>query len=270
MSSRGEPARWTTTTPAGELSIADWPGADPVVLALHGRAGHGREWDRLAAALVDRRILAADLRGHGESNWTSDYLIESMVDDVLHCLDATGAGRVDVVGHSLGGLIAMVLAAREPERVRRLVVADIGPVLPRGAAAALNDPPPDDFASPQDAVVHLRSQHPVAPDDVLARRVEHGLVPAPNDRWRWRHDPALDHLTSDPTFTRLWDHWDAIEVPVLIVRGGQSAILSADLAAEMAERGFACELSVVPRAGHDVHTDLPERFGDLVQSFLHR
>lgn len=252
----------------GALSVAEWPGPLPTVIALHGRAGHAREWDWLADSLVTRHLVAPDLRGHGESSWADDYRLASMVGDVISCIDATASGPVDVVGHSLGGLVAMVLAAEHPEMVRRLVIADIGPEL-RHLDSTADGSPSVTFDSQEAAIANLRDRHPIAPVEVLTGRVMHGVVPDPAGGWRWRHDPAVDDVSTDPVLRLLWEHWEAVEAPTLVIRGGESIVLSEELAGQMKHRARATvDLACIGDAGHNVHADRPEEFGELVLRWI--
>jgi len=98
-------------------------GGQPV-LALHGVTGHARRWQVLVEALPALRWLTVDLRGHGRSPWVPPWNLEQHVADVLAVLDRAGLDRVDVVGHSFGGAIAVHLTRTAPERVRRLVLLD--------------------------------------------------------------------------------------------------------------------------------------------------
>ena len=100
--------------------------ADTVpVLAIHGVMGHGGRFGQLAAAAVpDRPVLAPDLRGHGGSTWDPPWDAATHIADLLAVLDRDGTGRIDVVGHSFGGLLATHLAAAVPGRVRRVVLLD--------------------------------------------------------------------------------------------------------------------------------------------------
>ena len=100
----------------------------PPVLMLHGMMGHAREWDTLATALADRfRVIALDQRGHGESDHAHDYGVDVMVADTLAVITRLGLVRPHLIGHSMGGMIGMVLAAEHPDAVDRLIVIDIAP-----------------------------------------------------------------------------------------------------------------------------------------------
>ncbi|MBE7189902.1 alpha/beta fold hydrolase, partial [Jatrophihabitans endophyticus] len=97
----------------------------PVVLLLHGLASDADTWDRVVPLLAGRglRPVALDLPGHGGSDPAGSYLLEDLADEVLAFLDAAGVARATLVGHSLGGAIAMTVADAAPDRVRALVLA---------------------------------------------------------------------------------------------------------------------------------------------------
>jgi lipase len=111
------------------------PADGPPVLALHGVTGHGRRWRRFAeGGLPGRQVFAPDLRGHGQSTWLPPWTVERHVADLVELLDGLGLQAVAVVGHSMGGLVALHLAVTVPERVSRLVLLD--PMVDVGGADA--------------------------------------------------------------------------------------------------------------------------------------
>lgn len=125
------------------LAVRSWPAqrpsrCSPVVL-LPATAETAEDWDVVASALCSSRtVYAVNLRGHGPSDWPGTYSIRLMADDVTRLLDGVLARTpVDLVGHSLGGLVACQVAAARPSLVRRLVLEDVGLLQPRPA-----DPPP--------------------------------------------------------------------------------------------------------------------------------
>ena len=105
---------------------------DPPLVLLHALGEGAADWAGVAPAFAQHwRVYAPDLRGHGLSDWSGDYSLELMRADVLGFLDALGLDRVDLIGHSMGGLVAYLLAGECPERVGRLILEDVAALLPR-------------------------------------------------------------------------------------------------------------------------------------------
>ena len=129
------PASKFVTLEGLKFHYLDWGGEGPPLLMLHGFTGHAHTWDRTAAGLGERyRALALDQRGHGDSDWAPVYGGRPMVEDVRRFLDAIDVERVDLMGLSMGGNVAYLFAASNPQRVARLEVLDIGPeISPVGA-----------------------------------------------------------------------------------------------------------------------------------------
>ena len=115
-----------------KLHYVEWgdPAAPPVIL-VHGGRDHARSWDAIAAGLADRhRVIVPDLAGHGDSDWSSsgDYPINAYAFDIDHLIASLGITSLPLVGHSLGGHIALRIAAARPELVTRYVsIEGIGP-----------------------------------------------------------------------------------------------------------------------------------------------
>ena len=100
----------------------------PTLLIAHGLFGAGRNWGALARKLADtRRVVTVDLRNHGESPWYASHDYKDLAGDLAEVIETLGL-PVDVLGHSMGGKAAMVLALMQPDHVNRLIVADFAPV----------------------------------------------------------------------------------------------------------------------------------------------
>ena len=111
------------------------PGAPPLVL-LHGLGEGAADWDGVAPAFARHwRVYAPDLRGHGSSDRPGDYSVELMAADALGFLDALQLDRVDLIGHSMGGLVGFLLAGDHPDRVGRLILEDVAALRPRERGA---------------------------------------------------------------------------------------------------------------------------------------
>jgi pimeloyl-ACP methyl ester carboxylesterase len=219
------------------LACRTWgPAPAPPVLLLHCRGADGADWtpiaERLAAAPAPRRVYAPDLRGHGRSDWPGDYALEAMSDDVHALLAALGIDAVDVVGHSLGGLVACLLAQRHPGVVRRLVLEDVCAPLPL-------DPPRPSAERPDGAL----------PFDWAMVRATDEQRNAPDPRWRER--------------------MCRITVPALVVAGGLTSLIPQDQVRQLAELIPDASLVTVD-AGHLVHETRPEEFLAVLREFLDR
>jgi len=194
---------------------------DPPLLLLHGLTGSGRDWDGLTPAFAASwRTYAADLRGHGDSPKSPPYSFEVMRDDVIQLLDELGLERVTLVGHSLGAVLAYLLALKQPDRVHALV---------------LEEPPP-----------------PVPLGRPLPER------PREPSRYDWRAVVGIIAQLNEPD-PAWWTDLVRIQAPTLLIGGGPTSHFPQDVLAEMAGRFPHGGLVTVP-AGHPVHANAPEEF----------
>jgi 3-oxoadipate enol-lactonase len=215
-----------------ELAYQGWgaAGAPPLVL-LHALGEQGTNWDSVAPALARHcRVYAPDLRGHGRSSWPGEYSVQLMTADVLAFLDALSLDRVDLIGHSLGGLVAYLLAAQHPDQVNRLILEDVGAPLPRPASVP---------ARPG-------GELPYDWEMVLAVR---GQIDDPDPAWLGQ----LGRITA----------------PTLVISGGPASHIPQDRVAELARRIPHARLQTIP-AGHLVHDAEPAAFTNAVLRFLQR
>jgi 3-oxoadipate enol-lactonase len=241
-------------------------GRPPSVVLLHGLGSSAADWFFQVPAFAARhRVLAPDLPGHGRSTADRPLSVEDMAAAVAALLERLGEPAAHVVGLSLGGCVALTLAAREPERVRSLVLvnafARLRPAGPRGAARLL-------------ARLGLLA---VAPMPVVAAQVARGLFPRPDQRALYER--AVASLAANPRRRYLaalgaaaaFDGRAAlasIHRPTLIVAGERDATVPR-AAAERLARGIAgARLVVVPDSGHATPADQPEVFNRVVLDFL--
>ena len=256
----------------------DWgnAGAPPLVL-LHGFTSHAHSWDTFAEAMRDEHhVLALDQRGHGESEWATDYHPLRRVEDLAAFVDALDLDRFDLLGLSMGGRCAYQYAARNPLRVDRLVIVDIAPeTAPGGAQRIANGLRSQDvFANPDEAFAVARQANPRPPDDELRKRVTHGLLQRADGTWTFRYDVALRNnsgarvVATPEEIEHDWASLGRISSDTLLVRGLHSDILSEDQAARMVAAIPSCRLVEVADAGHSVPLDNPSGFLQVVRGFL--
>ena len=252
----------------------DWGGDGPPLVMLHGLSGHARTWDHTAAALSDRyRVLALDQRGHGDSDWAPQYGIGLMAADLLAFMDALQLREVTLMGLSMGGLVSFVFTAAHPERVRRLMVLDIGPeIAPAGSrnvSAAMAES--DVFASEDEAFAQARAANPRPTDETLRHRVRHNLRSLPDGTLTFKYDKAFRsqpgawlELTAD----QLWAAWRSVRCPVLLVRGDDSPILAAETAQRMLAENPNASFASIPDCGHSITLDRPQGLLDALNLWL--
>jgi len=259
------------------LHYLDWGPADaPPVVLLHGVTGHARVWDHLAERLVPgRRVLALDQRGHGDSDPApdDDYRVGTMADDLAAFAGSLRLERFTLVGHSMGGRIAITYAADHAARLDRLVIVDIGPDIDRVGLQRVRDlmaKSPERIESEEWAVEYIRRANPLQNIDMLRERVRHGLKRLPDGELTWKYAKGLRDLMREGRgdAVDLWEPLPRIPCPTLIVRGAASDILAPDVAKTMVERLPDGRLVEIEGAGHTVPADRPDEFVREIRAFL--
>lgn len=254
------------------------PATAPPVLFAHGFGQSRRSWARTAAALVKEgwRTVTFDARGHGDSDRLADgaYQLGQFVADLLAVGESLGERPV-MVGHSMGGLLAMVAAGEvRPAPFRALVLVDITPRWEASGVARILGfmrEHLDGFASLEDAA---RSVAAYAPERSRGRSVrELGQLLRRDDdgRWRWRWDPRLlDTIPAEGERhqQRLLEAACNIDVPVLLVSGGRSDVVSERTVAEFLRNVPSAEHVEVPHATHAVAGDDSDAFIAVLAYFL--
>jgi pimeloyl-ACP methyl ester carboxylesterase len=252
----------------------------PAIVLLHGLRSYARTWEPVAAALADRyRLIALDHRGRGDSDWdpAGEYFTGTYVGDLEQFADTLQLARFALIGHSMGGTNAIVYAARHPERVRLIVIEDIGPgssASARGAERVKRElaETPRDFPSLAAARAYWRSVRPGISEEALHSRVLHTLRQDPSGRWAWKFDLegiARSRLDANPAHqVDLWPHVAALRCPALVLRGAQSDFLSIITCEEMTTRQPLLSWTQIPDAGHYVHDDNLTGYLAALRSFL--
>jgi len=260
------------------IHYLDWGTAGkPVMLLLHGLRGHCHSWDDVSARFcADYHVLALDQRGRGETDWAprGDYSTDAFVADLEEFCDALGLERFTLVGHSMGGRNSMAFAGRNPDKLDRLVIVDIGPeIAPEGAARITREvvEVPEEFDTFDDAFQRVSGQNRFASEPVMRRRLAYQTRELPNGKIGWRYDPAIREQRRNGTGAPppdLWTPLSQVPCPTLIVRGTETDTLSLSVAERMAETLADGRLVHVDNAAHMVFEDNPDGFNAALAQFL--
>jgi pimeloyl-ACP methyl ester carboxylesterase len=239
----------------------------PPLLIVHGLFGSARNWGVIAKRLSARReVVAVDLRNHGDSPRSPDNSYEALAADLAETIDRIG-GRADVLGHSMGGKAAMVLALTEPARLRRLIVADIAPVAYGHSqlryVEAMRAVDLDGVARRSDADARLA---PAVPEPALRAFLLQSLAVGPEGA-AWKLN--LDALGAEmPRIMRFPEIAGRFEGPTLFLTGAASDYVRPEHRAAILARFPAAVFEAMPGAGHWLHAEAPRPFGDAVEAFL--
>lgn len=248
----------------------DWGSrtAPPVVL-LHGLNVQAHTWDPIAAELAEHfHVIAMDMRGHGDSDWSREgYRVRSMARDVHGLIDALGMGPVQLVGHSAGVRVAIAVAGERPETITGLALSDAGPANSPSGAVAMRD-----FIQATTNLRGFRGEaaarefyvgfHPEWREDFIDLHVRHQL------RVNWagklvpKADPDVQWITGSvslPDVAYLWQMSERLAMPTLLMVGRRSNVLDEAVVEKM--------LATMPNSsvrwfdtGHYVPREAPEEF----------
>jgi pimeloyl-ACP methyl ester carboxylesterase len=258
-----------------QVSVVRWGRGEPEVVFLHGGGQNARTWDLVLLGL-GRPALAIDLPGHGQSSWREDkdYGPGRNAEAVAAVLGELAPDARGVVGMSLGGLTLIRLAAAHPGLVRRAVLVDVTPgsgeasqrltAEQRGTVALTSGP--HTYPSREEMIEAAVRASPRRPASAVRRGVIHNSRQLPDGTFAWRYDlPGPGLLTEIPT---LWDDLGSLTMPVLLVKGAESAFTTESDLAEVKRRLPAARVDVVPDSGHAVQSDQPAALTALLSAFL--
>ena len=251
--------------------LGDSPAPGSTVAFCHGLFGQGKNWTQVAKALsADHRVVLLDMPNHGRSAWTETFDYVELADLVAAELEPHAP--VALVGHSMGGKIAMCLALRHPELVERLVVVDVAPVAyPSGREFVGYI---ETMRAMDLSVIERRDQAEEALREAVPNRVVRSFLlqnlRRTDDGWQWQ--PNLDLLGEEMDALTGWpadELGDAsYDGPVLWVGGARSDYISDEHAGEMDRRFPRNRRVLIKGAGHWVHSEQPEVFLEVLRRFL--
>jgi esterase len=254
------------------LHYLDWgnPNASPVVL-LHGLCGNAHYWDFFASSVASEyHVLALDQRGHGDSGWAESYGPKGYVLDLEAFADNLGLDKFVLIGHSMGGINAIIYAAQHPDLISALMIVDIGPEINSAGIERMERErasEPEAFGSEEEAISYMKKVEPRQSDDFIQHQVKYALKQDDKGNLTFKYDPALCSTElHSPDW--LWDYIDHVVCPTLLIHGLESDMLASEVAQMMISRLAFGSMVDIGRAGHSVPGDNPEAFEATVCKFL--
>ncbi len=232
-----------------------------VLICVHGLTRNGRDFDTLAQAVCDHyRVICPDVPGRGRSDWLAvkeDYGYPLYCTAMAALIAHLNVEEVHWVGTSMGGLIGMLLAAQSKSPIRRLVMNDVGPLIPKAAVERIVSYAGEDprFQSMDALEAYLREVYsPFGPlsDAQWRNLVESSARATAEGDFGLNYDPAIvtPLKSAPPEDVDLWPMWDQVSCPVLLMRGETSDVLLAETADEMQRRGPGAEFIELKGIGH--------------------
>lgn len=250
----------------------------PPVVCVHGLSRNGRDFDYLARALESRhRVVCPDIVGRGASDWLEDkqhYTFPTYCADLTALIARLDSETIDWVGTSMGGMIGIVLAAQNRTPIRRLVLNDAGPFVPRAAPMRIlgyigKAPAFDSLATAEQYLREIFAPYGKLPDEHWAHMTRHSVRKQADGSYVLVYDPeiAAPMKAAPPADFDIWPLWERIRCPVLVLRGADSDVLLAETVARMRERGPDVEVVEFEGIGHAPSLMDPAQI-DIVREWL--
>jgi len=240
------------------IAYTEWgqASAQQPVICVHGLTRNGRDFDYLAHALegYGSQVFCPDIVGRGKSDWLAnpgDYNYAQYLTDMTALIARTGAESVDWVGTSMGGRIGMLLAAEANTPIRRLVINDAGPFVPRIGAHVGQSPVFDDLEGVEKYMREIYAPFGDLSDKNWRHLARCGVRAMPDNKLSLAWDPAIAQpILAVNQDVNLWWAYDRIRCPILLLHGLDSDVLPTPIAQEMTQRGPRAKLVEFRKIGH--------------------
>ena len=243
------------------MRYVEWGDAENprVLFCVHGLTRNARDFDYLAQSLSDAyRVICPDVVGRGRSDWLrdkKDYVYPVYCTDMAALIGKLGAETVDWLGTSMGGIIGLLLASLPGSPLRKLILNDVGSVVPKPALERICQYVGGE-ASYESVEALEQAMRAVSPfgelgDEQWRHLALHSAKQDEHGRWGFRYDPGIAEVFRGQPITEvnLRPYWNAVRGPALVIRGEESDLLTPENLEEMKKRPHT-ETTVVPKTGH--------------------
>lgn len=237
----------------------------PPILIAHGLFGSARNWGVIAKRLSDhRRVVSVDMRNHGNSAWTASHSYADMAGDLAQVIEHIG-GYADVIGHSMGGKAAMILALHHPQKVRHLLVADIAPVAYTHSQQSMIEAMRGIDLSRVETRGDADRQLAQVVDDPSVRAFLLQSLDVKTREWRLNLDVLERDMAQIVGFPDPSGQFDG---PTLFLSGAMSDYVKREHRAIIKSLFPRAKQAKIPGAGHWLHAEKPREFEGACRAFL--
>ena len=243
-----------------------WEGSGPKLLLIHSMGMDGHSMDKFAdSKKSEYDILSLTILGHGDSDSPYTHIPLNEHAEIMRniCKQFDFEPSV-LIGHSVGGMMGMILTAEHPEEYKGLVLVDIAPFEATGRPS--RPMPPEYFNNEKEAKKWLKERYPGFTSYYVENRIKHAFTEKEGKLWlKPRGDTVRSGLMID-----LWPYVERIRCPVLLLRGVESDLVSPETQRRMEKTVSDIETVKVEGTGHMIPQDVPDKFEELVKGFLKR
>ena len=268
------------------LHYADWGNEDaPPLILIHGGRDHCRSWDAIAQALQPHfHVLAPDLRGHGDSDWTKggSYALTEYLYDLTRLVKSVAGRELTIIGHSMGGMVGLIYSGSFPDKVSTLVVLDGVTVFPDakrlpaheritkwvGQLDNLHDRTPRRYRTIEEAAAQMQTHNKRLSPELALHLATYGVRQNGDDTYSWKFDPYQRAMA--PQRLGPEDHialWSRITCPTLLLHAEES-FLGGSKAAGLAGYFQRARFETISGAGHWLQHDKPDEVLSSIRNFL--
>lgn len=244
---------------------------NPPLVVAHGGNQTSHSWDLVSLVLAQKfHVFAPDQRGHGDSEWPRDGEMSAsqMAEDMRELFRAWDVQRPILFGHSMGGIMSMYLLTRNPNLVERVVFVDIGPETGAGSAAIREFVNANkEFDSMEQFIQNVHNYDPFRSEEHIRRTARYNLLQRADGKFATKH---ASRASESPRTARRPSFEEVVRIgcPALVVRGGESNVLTPEGAVKFSEALPQGRLVTVPKCGHNVHSQNTLGFLEAVLPFI--
>ena len=277
--SKIEPQGKTIFVNGIHIKYWDWGGSGPSIVMLHPSSGYGRIWDHTARWLhSDFRIIAPDQRAHGDTDKPDGgYSGEDFTADLRGLVETLGLGKIIIVGHSLGGRVAMIYAGLYPDEVSHIVLVggphyvslfEVAGERERRTAPTGQVGTPTKFASAYEAQAYLQRARPTWTDEAVRHAVLYNMKHHPDGSVEFKYDPEKVALGLSHIPDNLTGYVRRIACPVLFARGPNSPQFPIERAREAASLFANCRIVDVEDSEYWIEAENPAALARVIREFI--